>query len=93
MASNISTCPKFPVFPRKLAYAYGGLGYKNGPIICGGTDENNKVRRDCSKYSNGDWISADNFLENFYEWGSFTFNPDVMGNGRIVISGGSSGQV
>ena len=93
LASNTSICPEFPVFPRKLAYAYGGLGYNNGLIICGGSDEHNKVRRDCSKYYDEGWIITDNWLDNFYEWGSFTFNPDVIGNGRIVISGGSSGQV
>ena len=93
LASNTSTCPEFPNFPMKLVNVYGGLSYKNGPIICGGINDQNVVRRDCSKYADQSWIQTDTFLANYYALASFTFNPDVTGNGRIVISGGSSSQV
>ena len=65
----------------------------NETIICGGRDEQNNVHCDCFFYIGENWIRSTQWMSNFYEWGSFTFNPDVMGDGRIVVSGGSSGQV
>jgi len=79
LGSNISSCPEFPDFPFKLSYAYGGLGYRNEPIICGGMDDSHSIHRDCFKYIGGNWIwtTPTRWMANYYEWGSFTFNPGV----------------
>ena len=93
LASNTSTCPGFPKFPRKVRNVYGGLGYMNETMICGGQDEQSIVHMDCYLYIHETWRWSTQWMSNFYEGGSFASNPDVMGDGRIVVSGGLSGQV
>jgi len=55
LASNTSVCPKLVNFPNTILCPYGGLGYQNEPMICGGIDNQNQILRDCYIYVNGRW--------------------------------------
>jgi len=85
-------CDSLPDFPRKIGYAFGGLGYQNEPIICGGLDENEIVRSDCSSYTDSGWQPYGR-LTRARAFGSYSFDLNNFGKGRIFFSGGWHGQV
>ena len=91
LASNTSVCPTLPTFPTKLKTPFGGLGYQNEPIICGGLDNYGNYQRTCRTLTGGTWKNAQYNLNQYRGYGSFAFNPDNHGDGRILVSGTGDG--
>jgi len=88
LASNTSVCPRIANFPVRLMDPYAGLGYGNEPMICGGTDHTNSIRRDCHRYLNGVWRTYIFGMPVLKHRGSFFSNPNEIGDGKIIVSGG-----
>ena len=83
----------FQNFPTDLSYAIGGLDYQNDPIICGGTNTLCSMEQNCTSFVNGSWSSSRLTLTVARSKGSFVFNPNNSGNGRIIFAGGTNREV
>jgi hypothetical protein len=88
LTSTTSVCPALPLFPLKLVFPVGGLGYQNEVTICGGLDGSGIAHSECKMLIGGSWQNAHFNLTLNRTLASFAFNPENHGNGRIVVSGG-----
>ena len=57
LASSASTCKNPPIFPARVYDAFGGLGFKGNPILCGG-DQNGTDSNKCYSLENNEWVSS-----------------------------------
>jgi hypothetical protein len=57
LASSASTCINPPNFPARGFNAIGGLGFKENPILCGGS-QNNATSNKCYSLENNEWVSS-----------------------------------
>jgi hypothetical protein len=53
---SVSTnCKNFANFPLKLSGSFGGLGFQDKPVICGGTDVENMISNNCYYLEGNKW--------------------------------------
>ncbi len=57
LASSASTCKNPPNFPAKISQAFGRLGFKENPILCGGY-QNGAYSNKCYILENNMWVSS-----------------------------------
>ncbi len=57
LATSASTCKKPQNFPAKVYGAIGGLGLKENPIICGGS-QYLSISNKCYSLENNEWVSS-----------------------------------
>jgi hypothetical protein len=57
LSSSASTCKNPPNFPANIYQAFGGLGFKGNPILCGGW-QNGTMSNKCYSLENNEWVSS-----------------------------------
>jgi hypothetical protein len=73
------TCQNVSNFPMQVVDAFGGLGFKQNPIICGGS-----LSEGCYSFENNEWISADSMTP-----GTSIAAAVQLQNGQLLVTGGS----
>jgi hypothetical protein len=55
LESPSKTCQNLPRFPLALEGPFGGLGFLDKPVICGGTDRHSETTDDCYSLEGNQW--------------------------------------
>ena len=85
LASSASNCLNLPNFPAKVSGAFGVLGFKENPVICGGLQ--NGIRSNtCFSLENNEWVS---FVDmTLVRSGAAAAQ---LQNGKLLVAGGYYG--
>ena len=84
LKSSLNKCQLLPNFPIALNGAFGGLGFRDNPLICGGTN-GLSIYSECYSYEDKEWKKADPMAK----YRSLpAFDPNSDGTGNIFVTGG-----
>jgi hypothetical protein len=81
LESSVIACKNMPNFPAMTSGAFGGLGFNENPIICGGQNKIHSKR--CFSLENKEWVSH----ANMSSARAYTISSQLQ-NGNILVAGG-----
>jgi hypothetical protein len=58
LESPFTTCKNLPGFPLELEGSFGGLGFNDTPMICGGRNKNRRFSNKCFSLEGSEWINS-----------------------------------
>ena len=58
LKSPSTNCESLTKFPLAFRGSFGGLGFHDKPMICGGKDKDNKVSKKCLSLEGHEWTSS-----------------------------------
>jgi hypothetical protein len=85
LASSVSTCKNPPNFLAKVYGANGGQGFKENPIICGGSQDGADLNK-CYFFKNNMWVSSASM--NLVRYAAAAAQ---LQDGKLLVTGGFDG--
>jgi hypothetical protein len=85
LESSAATCKNPPNMLVFVAFAIGGLGYQNFPVICGG-EQNGTLSNKCYTLKNNEWL----FSNSMNSVRAYAASAPLDGS-KLLVTGGSSG--
>ncbi len=87
LASPITTCKTLPNFPLAVLGAFGGLGYEDNPIICGGSDTSTYYSNKCYSFNVSEWIPSPNMMS-AKAYAAVSVSPNRTTLAKLFVTGG-----
>jgi hypothetical protein len=67
LESELTTCQNLTNFPLELRGSFGGLGFQDKPMICGGYNSSAKYSDKCFSLEGNEWINSSSFITVLYQ--------------------------
>ena len=83
--SSGTTCNRLPVLPFVVNGHFGGLGWADQPLICGGL--NSTFLKNCSSLEGNEWIPAPDMNEE-RAYAAVSKSPFPNGPHKLLVTGG-----
>ena len=87
LASPITTCKTLPNFPLAVFGAFGGLGYEDNPIICGGLNASTSYNNKCYSFNVSEWIPSPNMMS-AKAYAAVSVSPNQTSLSKLFVTGG-----
>ncbi len=87
LESPITTCKTLPNFPLNVSGAFGGLGFEDNPIICGGSDTSTSYSNKCYSLKASEWISSPD-MKSGKAYAAVLVSPNVTTLAKLFVTGG-----
>jgi hypothetical protein len=86
--SASTTCSNLPNFPQELQGSFGGIGFHDQPIICGGTDSNWTFSNKCFSLEGNKWTPSPS-LNIARVWAAASPSPYPSKSQKLFVTGGT----
>jgi N-acetylneuraminic acid mutarotase len=87
LESTMTTCKNLPNFPLELFGSFGGLGFQDKPLICGGCYELKNVSNKCFSLEGNGWIYSSS-LNRGKCFAAVSPSPYPSSNRKLFVTGG-----
>jgi hypothetical protein len=87
LESELTTCQNLTNFPLALEGSFGGLGFQEKPIICGGRDEDRKDSNKCFSLEGNEWINS-SILNAGKSYLASSPSPYPTNDQKLFVTGG-----
>ncbi len=88
LESPNKTYKNLPDFPLAVIGAFGGLGYEDNPIICGGSVTSTSYSNKCYSLNVSEWISSPNMMS-AEAYAAVSVSPKLTtSNSNLFVTGG-----
>lgn len=84
-------CKNLPNFPSALKESFGGIGFRDEPIICSGTDANWVYSNKCFTLEGNDWIASADLTTARVD-ASVAPSPYPSKSQKLFVTGGVTGR-
>jgi hypothetical protein len=88
LESSKTTCKNLPNFPIDVFSSFGGLGFEEKPLICGGRT-NVGSTNECFTLKDNVWIPSANFKANITS-AAISSSPYPLSSHKLLVTGGYS---
>jgi hypothetical protein len=85
--STLTTCKNLINFPLELPGSFGGLGFLDKPLICGGRDQEQNISKKCFSLEGTEWINTSSLNSGRY-WVAVSPSPYPKKNQKLFVTGG-----
>jgi hypothetical protein len=87
LESTLTTCKNLTNLPLELWGSFGGLGFQDKPLICGGEDSKTRFSRECFSWEGNGWIYSSSLNTDRYH-AAVLPSPYQTENQKLLVTGG-----
>jgi N-acetylneuraminic acid mutarotase len=89
LESELTTCQNLTNFPLALEGSFGGLGFQDKPLICGGSCRNYNDSNKCFSLEGNEWINSSSFNSGKC-FAAVSPSPYPSSNQKLFVTGGTT---
>ena len=89
LESSTTTCKNLPNFPIKVFASFGGLGFEEKPLVCGGYFNGGYTNK-CYTLKDNVWIPSADFKINISD-AAISTSPYPLSSHKLLVTGGYNG--